>query len=364
MTTAIEEKIQQAIGQGVFPGAQCLVASGEEVLFESSQGRTSSERGAAEVTPATFFDVASLTKPIVTTSALLLLMHREKIRLDARVVDFLPDFDEGGKNKITLRHLLKHTSGLAAWRPYFEEMRRSQPEIVGTSAARGWVLSRICQEELEIPTGYRRLYSDLGFMLLGELVERISGIRLDRFFANEVCQPLGLRGSFFNPLGDQAPEAEGAVFAATEDCPWREKVLVGEVDDDNAYAMGGVAGHAGLFQTARDCHLFVGALLKALRGEGSFFSPDLLMDLIGPRHKIKGGWDTPSPENSQAGRYFSPQSIGHLGFTGCSLWIDLGQNFHIILFTNRIHPSRNNEKIKEWRPLFHDIAYETIIRKS
>ncbi|MDO8461945.1 MAG: serine hydrolase domain-containing protein [Deltaproteobacteria bacterium] len=362
MTLRIQEKIQAALKDGVFSGAQFIVASPSEIYCEVNEGMTSSLAEARPVTAGTLFDVASLTKPIVTTSVFLLLIQQKKISLDTRVAQWIPAFAEEGKDKITVRHLLKHTSGLPAWRPYFEEMKKEKPEWVGKDQGRQWILEKICQEGLETPPGYQRLYSDLGFIVLGELCQVVTGERIDHFFDRELALPLNLEFSFYNPLEMPHSKSKGAFFAATESCPWRKKVLSGEVHDDNAYAMGGVAGHAGLFQTAGDCHRFVSALTSGLKG-GGFFSQDLLVEFIAPRNQIKAGWDIPS-EGSQAGRYFAKGSIGHLGYTGCSVWIDLDQGFHMVLFTNRVHPSRSDERIKIWRPELHNIAYEDFIRKG
>lgn len=213
--------------------------------------------------------------------------------------------------------------------------------------------------------GRKALYSDLGFILLGEAVERLSGKSFDRFCRNEIFEPMGLSFTFFVDLN--SPESRpgaGLTMAATEDCPWRGKILCGEVHDDNACAMGGVAGHAGMFSSASDVHCFIRFLGRCLDGaEPEFLPAPVVREFLEAERTLPGqthvlGWDTPSPEGSSSGRHFSPRTVGHLGFTGTSIWWDLERDIHVVFLTNRVHPSRNNPAIRKFRPLVHDAVME------
>lgn len=347
--------MQNAIAQGVFPSASLLVSLKGEIPYRNFFG---------QATEGTLFDVASLTKPIATTSVALLAVREKGLSLNSQAAKFLPEFEVDDKQKITLRHLLKHTSGLPAWRPYFEDIAREHPGLIGHRECREIYVSKIAQEPLEMPVAYQRVYSDLGFIVLGILLENFLDRTLDDFFREKIAVPLGMENTFYVPIGagGEYKIRPYESFAATEESTWRHKTIRGEVHDDNAYALGGVAGHAGLFSTADDVHIFARAIETAARQDHPLFPQDLLMDFIGPKVKFKLGWDTPSSENSQAGRFFSKNSIGHLGYTGCSLWIDLDQEFHVILLTNRVHPSSQNEAIKAFRPQIHDILYEEFAR--
>jgi CubicO group peptidase (beta-lactamase class C family) len=205
-------------------------------------------------------------------------------------------------------------------------------------------------------------------MVLGEIIETISGSQLDAFFHERISQPFQLRSTTFLDLTQFATwriQPKEDELAPTELCPWRKKVLCGEVHDDNAFAMGGVAGHAGLFSSARDIHTLVGQLDRCLRGCDSFLPQRLVQEFFTKDDSVAHfthalGWDTPAPKNSSSGMHFSRRSVGHLGFTGTSLWWDLEKNCHVILLTNRVHPNRNNEKIKQFRPKIHDLIMQAI----
>ena len=223
--------------------------------------------------------------------------------------------------------------------------------------------ARVHAERLLAPPGEKHLYSDLGFILLGEVVERLSGMPLDRFCEDEIFAPMGLDSTFFVDLSRSAPEPRpGAAraIAATEDCPWRGRILCGEVHDDNAHAMGGVAGHAGLFSSAPDIHRFIRFLGRCLDGaEPDFLPAAVVREFLEAERPLPGqthvlGWDTPSPAGSSSGRHFSARTVGHLGFTGTSIWWDLEKDVHVVFLTNRVHPSRDNPGIREFRPLVHD----------
>ncbi len=348
----------KAIGEGIFPGAALLVASKGEVVFREFFGNATLIPSPEPVTEATLFDIASLTKPVATASILLRGSPEKELPLNGLVSTYLPEFDAEDKRRIKINHLLKHTSGLPSWKPYFEEIIRENPETVGTRRSRFQYVQKIAQETLEVPLAYQKIYSDLGFILLGILIEDFWETPLDKLFLERIAAPLGLNRTFYLPVGETRTEL---VFAATEQSSWRKRLLRGEVHDDNAYTLGGVAGHAGLFSTVDDLHLFLTALERGSRGKEPLFRQETVLEFIGPRVKWKLGWDAPDEENSQAGRWFSRNSVGHLGYTGCSFWVDLDQDFHVILLTNRVHPTSRNDTIRGFRPIIHDLIYEEII---
>lgn len=363
---SVESAFQQAVADGVFPGAVVLVSKDSTVVYEQAFGYRALLPHKAVMETGTIFDLASLTKPVATTVALMLLVKEKKLRLDDLVTRIIPMYGVFGKSRTTFRHLLNHSSGLPAWRAVFEEIIKSEKtgrvNFVASRAAKNFVYELVHREKPLSAPGVQCVYSDLGFMILGETVEVLTGNSLDRFCQERIFRPLGLRATGFIDLTQlrthRLQPVEGMI-APTENCPWRKKILCGEVHDDNAYAMGGVAGHAGLFSSARDVHAFLVRMRQCFQGQDNFL-PQALVQEFFKRSELSGdgnfalGWDTPTPERSASGHLFSPHSVGHLGFTGCSVWCDLERNCHIILLTNRVHPSRKNEKIKEFRPFIHD----------
>lgn len=368
----VEDAFKEAVAQGVFPGAVVLVGKGEEVVFERAFGCRSLVPEKSPMQADTIFDLASLTKPLATAVAMMLQVREKKIRLEDRITRFFPNFGVFGKTHVTFRHLLAHCSGLPAWQPYYEDIvkgaREGKINFIASRAAKSYVFERIHREKSASPPGTVSLYSDLGFMLLGEVVEEITGWSLDRYCQDKVFKPMGLRSTSFvdlTQLRTRRLQPVHEMIAPTEHCPWRKRILCGEVHDDNAYAMGGVAGHAGLFSSARDIHLFINRLRSCSRGEDPFLPAPLLKEFLTRDETVQGanfalGWDTPSPENSSSGSYFSPHSVGHLGFTGTSIWWDLEKDCHVVLLSNRVHPARSNDKIKAFRPYIHDLIMKTL----
>lgn len=369
---AVEEAFQEAVAQGSFPGAVVLVARGEEVVFERAFGFRTLVPEKAPMELDTIFDLASLTKPLVTATATMLLMAEKKIGLEDRVTRFFSNFGVFGKSHVTFRHLLAHCSGLPAWKPYYEEIVKDEKagkiNFVASRAAKAYVFERIHREKALSAPGSQSLYSDLGFMLLGEVVEEISGWTLDRFCQDRIFRPLELRSiSFIDMTQLRARRLQPAkeMIAPTENCPWRKRIVWGEVHDENAYAMGGVAGHAGLFSSARDIHRFLIRLRGCLLGKDSFLPAPLVREFLTrdatvPNSTYALGWDTPSSDQSSSGVRFSSRTVGHLGFTGTSFWWDLEKDCSVILLTNRVHPSRTNDKIKAFRPYVHDLIMKAL----
>jgi len=368
----VETALYQAVEQGVFPGAVVLAAKNEEVIFERAFGFRSLVPEKTTLQPTTVFDLASLTKPLATTLAVMLLAREGKIRIDDRVTRFLPTFGVFGKNLTTVRQLLTHSSGLPAWKPYYQEVIKEEKagkiHFVASRGAKNYVMRLIHREKPLQPPGKHCLYSDLGFMVLGELVETVTGLTLDRFCLERIYKPLALRSTGFvdlTQLRTRRLEAVTESIAPTEQCPWRKKILCGEVHDDNAYAMGGVAGHAGLFSSAQDVHGLLACLSRCLRGKDNFLPRSIVEEFFTRDESVENstfalGWDLPTPGRSASGGLFSPRTVGHLGFTGTSIWWDLEKNCYIILLTNRLHPSRKNENIRDFRPHIHDLIMKAV----
>jgi len=350
----IKDLLDKGLQDGVYPGAVLLVAYGNGVVFIEEAGHVSSAPYSASVKEDTIFDLASLTKPLATTLAVMKLVDRGDLYLDDPLEDLLPRKIPGDKRHLTPRLLLCHCSGLVDWEPfYLDLLKYSQEE-------RKRVLrSKILEKPLAYVTGSQCLYSDLGFMMLEWVIEEAAQMSMAQFLGLHFYEPLSFKRIF---LGGTvlAQDLEKNQFAATEDCSWRKRVLQGEVHDENAFALGGYSGHAGLFGTAHELYVLMDILRAHLIGERQdYFMPGLVSAFLTRQDIINGstwalGWDTPSPENSSSGKYFSKNSVGHLGFTGTSVWMDFEKDVIVIFLTNRIHPTRNNEKIKAFRPELHD----------
>ena len=363
---SVEKTFQDAVANGVFPGAVVLVAKDECIVYEQAFGSRSIVHNKSPMRLDTIFDLASLTKPMATAVALMLLIREGKLRLDDQLTRVIPMYGVFGKSLTTFRHLLNHSGGLGAWKPFFEDIAKSEKSgrinFVASRAAKNYVYEQIHREKPANPPGRQSVYSDLGFIILGEAVEILTGNTLDRFCQERIFKPLGLRSTGFvdlTQLRTRRLQPVEDVIAPTENCPWRKRVLCGEVHDDNAYAMGGVAGHAGLFSSARDIHAFLLRISRCLQGKDPFLPQPLVQEFLRRDASLVDstfalGWDTPSASHSASGNAFSPRSVGHLGFTGCSIWWDLEKNCHVVLLSNRVHPSRKNDKIKDFRPYVHD----------
>lgn len=372
--SAVDVVLEEAVRDGTFPGAVVLVRQGGEVVYRKAHGYRSLEPERTPLSEETVFDLASLTKPLATTVALMCFVAEKKIRLDDRISRFFPNFGTCGKMATTIRQLLSHSSGLPACRPYYEELRAQKQKVsrlatLGSQSARDFIYAQIQREKAEYEPGARALYSDLGFMLLGALIEDMSGTSLDQYCWNKIYRPLGLQAiGFINieMLRQKKYETATEMIAPTERCPWRKRILCGEVHDDNAYAMGGVAGHAGLFAPIDEVDRLVSTLVECHAGAHPFLPADVVRDFwtvntAVPDSTWACGWDTPSPQGSSAGEFFSSRSIGHLGFTGTSVWIDLERNIHIIMLSNRVHPRRENQKITAFRPILHNAVMKTLL---
>jgi CubicO group peptidase (beta-lactamase class C family) len=353
----VKQLMQQAVTDQVFPGSVLLVSKGDQCVFHDAFGFRNLLTG-SPMTTDTIFDLASLTKPLATALAVMVLVQQHKVGLDQEIGDVLPAFNKDAKAPIKIKHLLYHNSGLADYKAFYKKIEHF-PQKKRKAALR----KLLVQEPLVRPIGSQAVYSDIGFMILEWMVEEICGKRFDRFVSAAIYDPLGLGDLFFL---DSEAGARPGVFAATEQCPWRQQLQSGQVHDENAYAVGGIQGHAGLFGNAIDVHSLLSHLLAAYHGQPStpLFQPDMVQLFFRP---LAGGdkalgFDTPSSSGSSSGQFFSRNSVGHLGFTGTSFWMDLDRSIIVVLLTNRVHPTRDNEAIKAFRPRLHDVVMQSLLK--
>ncbi len=370
----VDKAIDKAIAAAEIPGAVVLARmprDGEVIEHASVRGLSVVRPERIPMTRETIFDLASLTKPIVTTTAVMQLVAEGAIDLDAPVAKFLPHFAERDKEAVTIRHLLTHSSGLKPWRAFHEVLlereKKTGERQLATPAAREFVIDRVIRSGLVHEPGEAAVYGDLDFIALGAVVEAVTHQPLDVLAKEKILEPLGMKDSFFLPTGEGAdtPEPLRRRIAATENCPWRERIVWGEVHDPNAWAMGGVAGHAGLFGTAGDVMRFARTVLDVWHGRSDALPGDTLR-LFSERQQLpKGsdwalGWDTPTEGQSSSGKHFSTRSIGHLGFTGTSLWIDLEREAVVVMLTNRVHQIAKKSPF-ELRPIVHDFIMDAFL---
>lgn len=355
---AIETLVREDIAGGRLPGAVVLVGVGDETIYQKAIGDRAVTPVREPMTLDTIFDLASLTKPVATTTSVMMLLEEGRIRLTDRVSVYIPGFERYNKSAITIRHLLSHLSGL---RPDVD----LADEWVGTDTA-----IQLAIEEVPVSApGARFIYSDINFFLLGEIVHRVSGQPLDAFSRSRIFEPLGMADTMFNP-----PAALQPRIAPTQSCTrygWPCDgpdmfMLRGLVHDPTARRMAGVAGHAGLFGTAADLATFCRMLLAG----GSYrdarvLSPLTVAKMTGPaaggddRSLRALGWDIDSPFSSNRGELLPIGSFGHTGFTGTSIWIDPERDAYYVLLTNRVLASNTSDEIQQVRRTFHDAARQT-----
>ncbi|HZS12420.1 MAG TPA: serine hydrolase domain-containing protein [Nitrospirales bacterium] len=353
--------VDDAVADQVFPGAVLHVRRGGRTVLEHAAGYTSHGPDRQAVIPSTLYDLASLTKPLAATTAALQLVRDGRIGLEDPITVLLPELSSSETGRATLRQLLNHSAGLPGWRPLFERMPAAS-ERIARPERESRMLALIAAEPLEYTAGTKSLYSDLGFMLLGIAVARAAGEPLETYCMRQIFAPLGATPLAYRPIGESTGGVPPERIAPTEYAQARGRLLHGEVHDDNAAALGGVAGHAGLFGAAAAVATMGSEWLAASRGEPSRWPMELVRAFV-TRQQTPGsswalGWDTPSAPSS-SGRYFSPTAFGHLGFTGTSLWIDPEADLVVVLLSNRVQLRRDNTKIQAFRPLIHDLVHET-----
>ncbi len=356
-------RVGHLVRQGVAEGVASAIAFAIDVADGAGRawyaGHRSPDPGAPPCDEATVFDLASLTKPLTTTLWTMRLVAAGRLSLEAPVGDLAPVSDPGLAST-PLWRLLDHTSGLPPHRRYYEGLGPSVLRSGRHAAARSALRRMLAATTPEWPPGRREIYSDLGFLLLEWICERADA-------------PLGERWSGLAGHGEDAlhfrplPAAPDPLCAATEQCPWRGRVMQGEVHDDNAWTIGGIAGHAGLFGTLEAVRGAGRAWLRALRGDGAGLGlPDDVVPAwtarrwMHPQGTRVLGWDTPTPGASSSGRHFGRTAVGHLGFTGTSIWLDPVAGVSMVLLTNRVCPSRDSVAIRAYRPAIHDAGHAWI----
>ncbi len=354
--------IESAIRDGIFPGCSLVVSEGPgKRRIERSWGRLTYALWSPEVTPGTIFDLASLTKPLAVAMPLAVLVAQGVIGLDTRVSHVIPESRAVSAGRLTLGRLLCHTGGLAPLRPLHERLETLPPE-----ARREALLAMLLEEEAD-PSCRVAAYSDLGYLLLGFVIEEVTGLRLDAAARNLVFSPFGAPDLSFGPLNGLSSEG----VAPSGFCPRRKRVLWGEVHDPNAWAAGGIAGHAGLFGSAQAVASALESLLAIF--QGSMEINGLSRWVLREFFRRQGldlastwalGFDTPSLGRSSAGRMFSPESVGHLGYTGTSFWMDLAAGIIVVFLSNRTFPHDTEGSrlaMKAFRPLLHDLVREECV---
>ena len=350
-TKALRDTLQaildRAVADSAFPGAVAVIGShtGPMVTVTAGGPDWGSDY---KTTISTIWDLASLTKVVGLTSAMMQLVEAGKIDLDAPAQRYLPDWTGVNKEQVTVRHLITHQSGLPAFKQYFKN--NVSPDST---------LRLFFTTPLDTLPGVRMVYSDIGAILLGKIVERVSGESLDRYLGRHVFGPLGMRDTQYKP-----PASLRYRIAPTEKDPWRGRHLFGEVHDENAYALGQVSAHAGLFSTARDLERLAGAYLNGgAFGSGRLAKAETIRQFTTVNDSTFSsralGWDTPS-ENSSAGHFLARPAFGHTGFTGTSIWIAPQHDLYIILLTNRVNPTREHSKIGPVRIAVADAAMRAL----
>ncbi len=345
----VDSIVTAAIRDSAFPGAQVLVAGKGRVVYGKAFGHFTYHPNSPTVTLETMYDCASLTKVIATTSAMMKLYGDKKISLDDKISKFIPQFAEGKKSEITIRHLLTHSSGL----PPFRQLWKFVPDA-------RFAFDSVYATNLVANPGDTTIYSDLGFITLGKVVEQLSGKSLGAFVKENFFDQLRMTRTMYKP----STELRANVAPTEVDTLWRKRLVQGIVHDENADFLGGVSGHAGLFSTASDLAAFMQMLMNGGTHGGTRYLESSTIALFTKKQSEKSsralGWDTKSPTGSSAGNLFSPNSFGHTGFTGTSIWADPERNLFVILLTNRVHPTRANTKIFKVRPAVADAVIEAL----
>ncbi len=347
----LADLVESALRSKLFPGLELLVARGDELLLHEAWGALEVGPDAPAMARGTVFDIASITKPVATATLLLVLLEQGKLTLEDRVSDTFPEFETPEKKGITLRHLLTHSSGLPAWVDFYSNTR-------GQAEA----LQSLLHTPLQHPTGTAMLYSDLGFLILGELIRRAGGRSLSEFFLRTISHPLRMTRTAFNPL----QQGMDGPYAPTQYCPWRKQLLRGVVHDENAFLFSGEGGNAGLFSTTTDLWRYARMILGGGELEGVRVLAPRTVARMTSNHNPRRlpprglGWDIKGEGFGymSCGELLRPGSIGHTGFTGTSLWMEPDSGFTVILLTNRVHMARerNQPEMVRFRPRLHNLV--------
>ena len=348
MTDSVRAVLARGLADSAYPAAWAVIGTADGIYTSLGVGRVESlDTTWLPVTDSTLWDLASLTKVVGTTSAVLQLVAEGRVELDAPATKYLPRWRAARAEEVTIRHLLSHSAGLPAWRPLYKEAWSAEEAI-----------AQVYATGPDTTPGRRYVYSDLGFILLGEVVREVSGLPLDSYLLSRVFLPADMRETRYLPSALWRSRT-----APTEFDPWRQRHVRGEVHDENAFQLGQVSGHAGLFSSARDLTRFAQLLLRG----GWVRTADSTRREILPSSTLRDfrqrqplgeglralGWETPTGVNS-AGQRLSDEAFGHTGFTGTSLWVDPGRDVFVLLLTNRVNPTRQRTGIGRVRPELAD----------
>lgn len=364
----VNEFVSEAIKEGIFPGAAYAVGHKGKIVHKQAQGRHTYCPESLPTTEETIWDLASVSKVVGTTTGAILLVDERKLDFDQPVAEIIPEFGQNGKEKVTVRNLLLHDSGLVAFRAYQRTCKTPEE-----------VIKAIYAEKLTQPIGEKMVYSDLGMITFGKIIEVLGGRSFAAYLNERVFEPLGMKTTVYAPV-DQLRERCAPTDAIE---PWRTELrklrgtdtdvvkelerqpdgtswIKGEVHDPNAAVLAGVAGHAGLFSLLDDLCKFMSMMLK--KGDGLVKSEtiNLFTTKQSDRSSRGLGWDTNAGHKASAGSKFSDKSFGHTGYTGTSVWGDFENDSFVVLLTNRVHPTSENTKIIPWRAKFHDAVYQAI----
>jgi CubicO group peptidase (beta-lactamase class C family) len=346
--------LNQAISDSAFPGCAISIGYKGNLIFEQSFGHFTYDTSSPAVKVNSIFDLASLTKVVATTTITMILYDQGRLNLDQKVADIVPAFNGDHKDKITIRHLLTHTSGLPGWVRFYLELQGKER-----------IIQEICDIDLINDPGTVYVYSDLGMIMMQKILETIAQKPLDQLVKDYITTPLKMNRTFYNP-GRQLISQ----IVPTEISDWHQKLVHGFVHDENTYAMGGVSGHAGLFSTVQDLSIFCQMYLNGgVYDEKRILKSETIQLFTKRQNIVKGstralGWDTRSEQNSMAGDYMSMQAFGHSGFTGTTIWIDPVNQVFVVLLSNRVYPTRENRKISSVRPIIHNYAMRSVLNIS
>ncbi len=350
----MDSLVLEHIHMRAFPGAVVSFGKGTEIIKLTGYGGYT-YHSRRRVLPESVFDLASLTKVVATTTASMLLFERGQLDLDAPVSHYLDAFNTSERQSITIRHLLAHSSGLPGWRPLYEE----------GILTRDAVMEEVLTTPLLTEPGKKYVYSSIGTISLALVIEEITGEPFDQWCTRNIFDPLNMNSTGFRSTGESDPD----IIPTEVDDYFRNRLIQGEVHDETAWIMGGVAGHAGLFSTALDLSKYAQMMVQRGIYDGTEFlqahTIDQFTAVVDTSLSTRAlGWDTRSPksEPSSAGQYFGPRSYGHTGFTGTSMWIDPDSKAWVILLTNRVYPTRDtSDRFRRIRGLVADAAYDALL---
>jgi len=347
--TKVDSIVNEGIQQKAFPGAALLINLNGVTIYKNGFGKFTYDSNSPVVKTSTIYDLASLTKVIAATTAAMICIDSNYFMLDDKVGKYIPEFGTNGKENITIRNLLLHNSGLPAWKKFYDK-----------KLTREQILLEIYSSGLEYETGIKSVYSDFGMIILAKVIEKVTNTTLDKFCEKKIFEPLGMNDTFFNP-----PDSVKKRIPPTEnDNYWRHRLIKGEVHDETASLLGGVSGHAGLFSSVEDLEKFMIMILNKGVYQNQRIINSETIELFTKRQSQENsralGWDTKSEKGSSAGNLFGENSFGHTGFTGTSIWVDPDRNLFVVFLTNRVYPSRVNNKILLIRPLLHDAVINSI----